>query len=92
MLERPEIARQLREVIEEERRIVIANDDEKLYIDSFTMVLVVMFIKENLGIQLNLENLHFDETPSINALVDLVLIQSSSKTSSKPNLKNLKEN
>ena len=60
MFQRSEISRQLKKLIESEREITINSDDEKLDIDSFTMMLVIMYVKENFGIQLNLDKMKGD--------------------------------
>ena len=51
MFQRSEISRQLKKLIESEREITINSDDEKLDIDSFTMMLVIMYVKETFGVQ-----------------------------------------
>ena len=73
MLQRSEIAQQLKNLIEESREIIINGNDEKLDIDSFTMMLVIMYVKETFGVQLNMEKLDFDAFNSLNTLADLVL-------------------
>ena len=81
MLQRSEVAQQLKNLIEESREIVINSNDEKLDIDSFTMMLVIMYVKENFGIQLNLNKMDFDVFTSLNTLADLVLDEVAGKPS-----------
>tara|TARA_B100000686_G_C16660321_1_gene900577 strand:- start:277 stop:525 length:249 start_codon:yes stop_codon:yes gene_type:complete len=81
MLQRSEVAQQLKNLIEESREIVINSNDEKLDIDSFTMMLVIMYVKENFGIQLNLNKMDFDVFTSLNTLADLVLDEAAGKPS-----------
>ena len=81
MFQRSEISRQLKKLIESEREITINSDDEKLDIDSFTMMLVIMYVKENFGIQLNLDKMDFDAFTSLNTLADLVLDEDAGKPS-----------
>ena len=82
MFQRSEISRQLKKLIESEREITINSDDEKLDIDSFTMMLVIMYVKETFGVQLNMEKLDFDAFNSLNTLADLVLTEDAIPTSS----------
>ena len=81
MLQWSEIAQQLKNLIEESREIIINGNDEKLDIDSFTMMLVIMYVKENFGIQLNLDKIDFDAFTSLNTLADLVLDEGAGKPS-----------
>ena len=81
MLQRTEVAEQLKKLIEEEREITINDFDEKLDIDSFTMMLVIMSVKDSLGIQLNMDKLDFDAFTSLNTLADLVLAEEEEQTS-----------
>ena len=80
MIQRSEIANQLKKLIEEEREISIQDFDSDLDIDSFTMMLVIMYIKDNFGIQLNMDKLDFDAFTSLNTIADLVLKENAEQT------------
>ena len=74
MLEKQQVASDLQKLIEEHCEIKIKSTDDKLDIDSFTMTLIIVFAKEELGVQLDMETLDFDAFTSLNTLADLVLI------------------
>lgn len=82
MLQRSEITQQLKTLIEEERAITINDNDEKLDIDSFAMMLIIMYVKENFETQLNMDKLDFDAFTSLNTLADLVLAEAEGYTTS----------
>lgn len=71
-MNRQEIIRRIQKVIEEQNRITIKNNDERLDMDSFAMMLLVTFIKEEMGVQLDMESLDFDAFTSLNTLADLI--------------------
>ena len=60
ILDKQEISQKIKKVIEDEREMTIDSSDQQLDIDSFTMMLVIMFVKDELGIQLDMEKLDFD--------------------------------
>lgn len=72
-LEKHEIEKKIKNLIEEEREIKINSSDQQLDIDSFTMMLVIMFVKDELNIQLDMERLDFDAFLSLNSISDLIL-------------------
>ena len=81
MLKKTEITEQLKKLIEDEREITINDDDEKLDIDSFTMMLVILYVKDHLGIQLNMDKLDFDAFTSLNTLAEMILAEATEQTS-----------
>ena len=82
MLQRSEIAKKLKKAIEEERGITIKDNDEKLDVDSLTIMLAIMYVEDNFGIQLRMDKLDFDAFNSLNTLADLVLAEDPEKDSS----------
>ena len=72
MMKRPDVIEKIKNLIEEEREIVIDNDDQKLDIDSFTMTLIISFVNDEMGVVLDMETLDFDAFTSLNTLADLI--------------------
>ena len=72
MMKRPDVIEKLKNLIEQEREIVIDNDDQKLDIDSFTMTLIISFVNDEMGVVLDMETLDFDAFTSLNTLADLI--------------------
>lgn len=62
----------LRELIERELKIQITSDSQELDLDSFTMMMVILFIEERTGVQLNMDELDFDAFTSLASLTSLV--------------------
>jgi acyl carrier protein len=75
MLEKQQITSNLQKVIEEHLEIKINDPDDKLDIDSFTMTLIIVFVDEEIGVQLDMETLDFDAFTSLNTLADLVITE-----------------
>ena len=71
-MERTGVISKLKKLIEEERGIKIASNDQKLDIDSFAMTLIITYVGEEIGIQLDMDKLDFDAFTSLNTLADLV--------------------
>ena len=72
-LDKQEITQKIKKVIEDEKEITIESSDQQLDIDSFTMMLIIMFVKDELDIQLDMEKLDFDAFLSLDSIADLVL-------------------
>jgi len=72
-MDKAEIAEKLKKLIEEDTDKSIERYDEKLDIDSYTMMLTITFVKEELGVELDMDELDFDAFTSLNTLADLVL-------------------
>jgi acyl carrier protein len=72
MMKRPDVIEKIKNLIEQEREIVIDNDDQKLDIDSFTMTLIISFVNDEMGVVLDMETLDFDAFTSLNTLADLI--------------------
>ena len=72
-MEKAEIADRLKQLIEEDIQKKIDGHDQKLDLDSYTMMLTITFVKEELGIELDMDTLDFDAFTSLNTLADLVL-------------------
>ena len=75
--DRAEIKSRLRVLIESELKIKIAGDDQDLLgtdtIDSYTMMLVIAFIKKEFGVGLDVEKMDFDAFASLNTMADMAL-------------------
>ena len=67
-----EIAGKLKALIEEQNDTTIESFDAELDIDSFTMMLVITFVKEEMGVEIDMDNLDFDAFTSINSFAELV--------------------
>ena len=74
-MDKAEIVSKLKALIEEEAQVSISSNDEELDIDSFTMMLVITYVKEEFGIELDLDKLDFDVFNSLNSFADMVLAQ-----------------
>ena len=74
-MKRPDVIEKIKNLIEQEREIVIDNDDQKLDIDSFTMTLIISFVNDEMGVVLDMETLDFDAFTSLNTLADLIEAQ-----------------
>jgi acyl carrier protein len=72
MMKRPDVIEKIKNLIEQEREIVIDSDDQKLDIDSFTMTLIISFVNDEMGVVLDMETLDFDAFTSLNTLADLI--------------------
>ena len=72
-MRRSEITAQLKALIERETKATIAGDDEELDIDSFTMMLIITYVGEEMRVELDMDSLDFDAFTSLNTLADLVL-------------------
>ena len=71
-MKRSDVIEKLKNLIEEEREITIADNDQKLDIDSFTMTLIISFVNDEFGVVLDMEALDFDAFTSLNTLVNLI--------------------
>ena len=72
-MEKSEIAGRLKQLIEEDTEKTIDGPDQELDLDSYTMMLTITFVKEELGIELDMDTLDFDAFTSLNTLADLIL-------------------
>jgi acyl carrier protein len=71
-MEKSEIADQLKILIEEDTQKPIESHDQILDLDSYTMMLTITFVKDKLGIELDMDTLDFDAFTSLNTLAELV--------------------
>lgn len=67
-----EIADKLKALIEEQNDTTIESFDAELDIDSFTMMLVITFVKEEMGVEIEMDDLDFDAFTSLNTFAELV--------------------
>ena len=72
-MERSEITARLKTLIERETKATITGGDAELDIDSFTMMLIIAYVGEEMRVELDMESLDFDAFTSLNTLADLVL-------------------
>jgi len=71
-MEKTEILAKLKSLIEEQGEIVISGNDDVLDIDSYMMMLIITFVGDEMGVQLDMDQLDFDTFKSLNILADLV--------------------
>jgi len=78
-MDKKEIIGKLKDIIEKQDGIVINDANQRLDIDSYTMMLIIMFVDEDLGIQLDMDTLDFDAFLSLDTFANIV-VQEASKT------------
>ncbi len=61
----------LRSLIEGELKIQVTSESQELDLDSYTMMMVILFIEEQSGIPVNLDDLDFDAFTSLSSLTSL---------------------
>ena len=74
-MDKQEVVGKLQTLIEEQMEIDIGGPEDPIDIDSFTMMLVVTFSSDNLGVDLNMDSLDFDEVKTLNSLADIIINQ-----------------
>tara|TARA_B100000959_G_C14519325_1_gene434734 strand:- start:222 stop:449 length:228 start_codon:yes stop_codon:yes gene_type:complete len=67
------IVLKLKEIIEKQTEKTIKDEFEDIDIDSFTMMLVITFADQELGVKLDMEKLDFDKFKSLNDLAKVIL-------------------
>jgi len=76
-MQRDEIREELKNLIESDLKIKIKDDNQDLLgskiIDSYTMLLIITFIREELELELNMDKIDFETFTSINTIVDFIL-------------------
>ena len=72
-IDRSKLVAGLKGLIEEQNSIKITDADAELDIDSYTMMLVILFMKDSFGINLDMDSLDFDAFKSLNVLADIGL-------------------
>lgn len=75
-MDRDQLISELKNVIEKQMEISISSSDQKLDIDSFTMMLIITFVNEKTGILLDMEILNFDDFNSLNSLSNMIYSKS----------------
>jgi acyl carrier protein len=78
-MDKTEIIKKLKDFIEKQDNIVIEDANQRLDIDSYTMMLIIMFVDEDIGVQLDMDTLDFDAFLSLDTFASIVL-QEASKT------------
>lgn len=74
-MNKEEIIGRLKALAEDQMEVKIKSLDETIEIDSFTMMLLVMFAEEEVGVQLDMEVLDFDRPQTLNSFSELILSQ-----------------
>lgn len=72
-MEKKEITTKLKEIIEKQTEKKIKDEFEDIDIDSFTMMLVITFADQDLGVKLDMEKLDFDKFKSLNDLAQVII-------------------
>ena len=75
MLIKDEVVSKLQNLIEEHYEITIKDPGDRLDIDSFAMTLIIVFINDEMGVELDMETLDFDAFTSLNTLADLIFAE-----------------
>ena len=65
----------VRRIIEEQNRIEISAPDAPLEIDSFTIILIITYAEESLGVRLDLNKLDFDNFESLELIEETLFSQ-----------------
>lgn len=79
-MNRTEIVSGLKDLIEGQTRISISDEDQQLDIDSFTMMLIISYLKEEAKVQLDMDELDFDAFASLTTLADMAENKNGSST------------
>ena len=72
-MNKADVTEKLKKLIQDQDGITIESPDQSLDIDSYTMMLIIMFVEEEMGVQLDMDTLDFDDFLSLNRLADLVI-------------------
>ena len=72
-MQKSQVAAQLKQFIEEQNETSIESTAQQLDIDSFTMMLIITFVDEELSVRLDLDALDFDVFYSLDTLADLIM-------------------
>jgi acyl carrier protein len=73
-MNRQEVTSKLKTLIEEDMEIEIKSSAQELNLDSFTMMLIVTFLGEELGIHLKMDQLDFDKFQTLDTFVEMVMV------------------
>ena len=73
IMNKADVTVKLKKLIQDQDGITIESPDQSLDIDSYTMMLIIMFVEEEMGVQLDMDTLDFDDFLSLNRLADLVI-------------------
>ena len=73
IMNKADVTEKLKKLIQDQDGITIESPDQNLDIDSYTMMLIIMFVEEEMGVQLDMDTLDFDDFLSLNRLADLVI-------------------
>ena len=73
IMNKADVTEKLKKLIQDQDGITIESPDQSLDIDSYTMMLIIMIVEEEIGVQLDMDTLDFDDFLSLNRLADLVI-------------------
>ncbi|MDA7712506.1 phosphopantetheine-binding protein [Candidatus Pelagibacter sp.] len=72
-MDQNQIAQKLKKIIEKQTEKTIKDEFVDIDIDSFTMMLVITFADQELGVRLDMEQLDFDKFKSLNDLAKVII-------------------
>ena len=72
-MDQNQIAQKLKTIIEKQTEKTIKDEFVDIDIDSFTMMLVITFADQELGVRLDMEQLDFDKFKSLNDLAKVII-------------------
>ncbi len=72
-MDQNQIVQKLKTIIEKQTEKTIKNEFVDIDIDSFTMMLVITFADQELGVRLDMEQLDFDKFKSLNDLAKVII-------------------
>lgn len=72
-MRREDVVEKLKDLIESQSEIVVTDYDKPLDIDSYLMMLIITFVEEEMGVQLDMDKLDFDDFKSLNTFADMIL-------------------
>jgi len=72
-MDRSEIIAKLKTLIEDHTGTTIDGPDQDLDIDSFTMMLIITYVDQEMGITIDMDSLDFDSFKSLTTFADIVV-------------------
>ena len=70
-----QLVARLKTLTEQQMEVEITSPDQTIEIDSFTMMLLITVAEAEVGVQLDMDVLNFDDPTSLNSLSELILSQ-----------------
>lgn len=72
-MNKTDIIPKLKDIIEKQTEKKIQDEFQDINIDSFTMMLVITFADQELGVRLDMEKLDFDKFKNLDDLANVIL-------------------